>query len=259
MEYPKTWDAANDKLKKLFPNSIERGRVKRKLLAIIDLDQRLEYFQDDDESVRAMLAPERASTSIHEIPSVGSRTEGINARRRVNIYTPRVESVTKLCEVLLYRNAVLIRSAPATGKTSMLQLVATHLKERYGDEVRVVHFSLQGYDPDDPASFEKLWNEQHPNTDFNSTVSPHSSPTKGAASQQQPVTVLTVDEAQKAFMHPHLKPFEKVKYIQGLEHSNLKILLVSSWGSNIVDVRDALSGAYSTPGSWDASNTVTCW
>eukprot|EP00243_Klebsormidium_subtile_P007513 TRINITY_DN334_c0_g2_i2.p1 TRINITY_DN334_c0_g2~~TRINITY_DN334_c0_g2_i2.p1 ORF type:complete len:886 (-),score=191.20 TRINITY_DN334_c0_g2_i2:530-3187(-) len=197
-------------------------------------------------------------TSIHDLPELGNRKEGINKRRHDNCYTPRQETIEKLTKLLFEQHAVLIRSAPATGKTSTLQLLATYLKTQFGADVRIFHLSLQEYNPDHPDAFDKVWERQNPDVDFESVLSPRPSPTKTPA-PRQPVTVIIVDEAQKAFIHPHLHLFGKVKSIQGQLTSNLKILMVSSWGSNIVDVQEATSLSYATPGTWDATNTVTCW
>ncbi|GAQ90082.1 hypothetical protein KFL_005970030 [Klebsormidium nitens] len=197
-------------------------------------------------------------TSIHDLPELGNRKEGINKRRHDNCYTPRQETIEKLTKLLFKEHAVLIRSAPATGKTSTLQLLATYLKTQFGADVRIFHLSLQEYNPDHPDAFDKVWERQNPDVDFESVLSPRPSPTKTPA-PRQPVTVIIVDEAQKAFIHPHLHLFGKVKSIQGQLTSNLKILMVSSWGSNIVDVQEATSLSYATPGTWDATNTVTCW
>eukprot|EP00243_Klebsormidium_subtile_P007512 TRINITY_DN334_c0_g2_i1.p1 TRINITY_DN334_c0_g2~~TRINITY_DN334_c0_g2_i1.p1 ORF type:complete len:912 (-),score=194.33 TRINITY_DN334_c0_g2_i1:256-2991(-) len=201
-----------------------------------------------------------AATSINDLLEceVGNIMEGINSRRLVNCYTPRRETIEKLTKLLFEQHAVLIRSAPATGKTSTLQLLASHLKEQFGPDVRILKVSLQEYNPDHSDAFNRVWERQNPNVDFESVMSPRPSPTKVPA-PRQPVTVLIVDEAQKAFIHPHLHLFDKIKTIQGQLTSNLKILMVSSWGSNIVDVQEPDSRSFATPGSWHTRNTVTCW
>jgi hypothetical protein len=55
MAHPLTWDEANEKLKILFPESRERGRIRAKLLDLEE-SKRVAYFQDDDEAVKESLA-----------------------------------------------------------------------------------------------------------------------------------------------------------------------------------------------------------
>lgn len=54
MPYPQDWDACEDKLKELYPDDRERGRVRKKLL---DLDEALavQYFYDSDVAVKVTL------------------------------------------------------------------------------------------------------------------------------------------------------------------------------------------------------------
>lgn len=49
-----TWAEAEGKLKQLFPDPVQRGRVRAKLLPLAPA-ARLEYFDDTDDSVKAML------------------------------------------------------------------------------------------------------------------------------------------------------------------------------------------------------------
>ena len=53
--YPSTEDEIEKKLKELFPDGAERGKVR---LALLDepLEKQRKYFRDEDTSVRALLA-----------------------------------------------------------------------------------------------------------------------------------------------------------------------------------------------------------
>ena len=54
MAYPQDWDAAEVKLKDFYPNDLERGKVRKKLLDF-DETKALKYFRDSDAAVKATL------------------------------------------------------------------------------------------------------------------------------------------------------------------------------------------------------------
>lgn len=54
MAYPSSWVEVEAKLKELFPDATERGKIRKRL---IDLDESkaFRYFQDEDDSVKSAL------------------------------------------------------------------------------------------------------------------------------------------------------------------------------------------------------------
>ncbi len=55
MPFPNSWDELESKLKALFPDGVERGKVRKKLLDLDSDTRAIRYFQDEDDSVRETL------------------------------------------------------------------------------------------------------------------------------------------------------------------------------------------------------------
>eukprot|EP00243_Klebsormidium_subtile_P007511 TRINITY_DN334_c0_g1_i1.p1 TRINITY_DN334_c0_g1~~TRINITY_DN334_c0_g1_i1.p1 ORF type:complete len:631 (-),score=111.49 TRINITY_DN334_c0_g1_i1:315-2072(-) len=185
---------------------------------------------------------------------IGSRTEGIN-NRSYEAYSPRAKTVDLVIDALDELGAVIIRAPPASGKTSLLQLVHEKLRSMGS---QVYYIPLGQYDPK-TTPFDAIWAQHYPDVDFSNLVaSPQSSPESNSkpAPPPKPIYVLA-DEAQKAFADTDLAFFGKLKDVQrGDSKVQLRILLVSCWGSNRFRISTT---SYSTPGSWDNANTIGLW
>jgi hypothetical protein len=195
----------------------------------------------------------------------GSRTEGIRSRRN-GAHSERRGTVRLVFNAVNKEGALLVRAPPASGKSTLLMLCEEQfpgLAAERGEEIEVYRISLGQFDESKgEASFEEIWKAKYPQSPFDDVVSPHPSPESNSKPRPRlpPLKYLFIDEGQRAF-NWQLKVFRKLKDIQeGSPGMRLRVVLVSSWGSNKVRVHSAAAmSSYGTPGNFDETNTISIW
>ncbi|KAG0605270.1 hypothetical protein M758_9G044700 [Ceratodon purpureus] len=155
----------------------------------------------------------------------------------------RRTTAVKLCEIVDEKGAVLIRAPPGSGKTSLLQLIVqVNTRNMFEDVYYISLVDLSGSE----RTFESLWTEWHRGVDLNEIRSPKDS--------TRPYLIL-VDEGQAAF-NMKLTIWGTLKNIVGGHKKNLRMIVVSAWGSEIVSEDGKM---VLTPVSFPKCATVSLW
>jgi len=83
------------------------------------------------------------------------RPDGVDVTGKTTYLTPREETVKNLYRELKQKQVILIRSPPYSGKTSLSQLLANHIKLKVGEE-NVIRLSLLRFIPG-TMTFSEYW------------------------------------------------------------------------------------------------------
>ncbi|KAK9829154.1 hypothetical protein WJX72_004216 [[Myrmecia] bisecta] len=148
MAYPQNWDAAEVKLKELYPNDLERGKVRKKLL---DLDETkaLKYFRDSQAAVKA---------TLDELLNEGS-SDVATLRKEVQELRSTVDSALPLVKVV----ALLIDWTEDQASASSVadfkdELVSRYSKKRHCSDGPLIYCMLtHEYLPRNVVIASHLW------------------------------------------------------------------------------------------------------
>ena len=142
---------------------------------------------------------------------VGQQHEGTNSRLHSGYFTARDPTCRQVLDKLTRVGAVLLRAPPASGKTSLCQLIV-RMANQSSTFQAAYYVSCACVTPS--RTFKRVWASFHPRVSFNaaSASPPSSSDTSQFCSDEEShkesglMKLIVVDEAQRLMIQRHLGP-----------------------------------------------------